>query len=207
MSEAKPTKGERTRRLLLDCVIRLVHERPLADVKIGDVCTAAGVATGAFYFHFGSRDEALVAAALDGLSAVYRDVLAAPSDPDLHSEVVGIIAVFDRYRCERPDLIAAIYTIVNAYRPVRLAWHDERLALVERLARRFAVARGEDGGGFGSCRVLAHFLLGALERFYDDVFFGPVDAALTAEAATPAVFVDQQAAVWVRAVTGSDPIR
>jgi hypothetical protein len=54
-----PTKGQRTREALKAVVVGLVNEKPLAEIKVGDLCERSGLSVGAFYFHFQGRDDAL----------------------------------------------------------------------------------------------------------------------------------------------------
>jgi hypothetical protein len=90
---------------------------------------------------------------------------------------------------------------------VRLAWLEARVAVIERLVDIFSACRPRAPAAFTSDYVLAQFLLSALERFYEEVFFAPSYQRLHDEAANFDVFVRQQAWVWHRAVTGQDPPR
>ena len=56
VSDAKPR--------LLEAAIDLVWSRSYGAVTVDDICAAAGVKKGSFYYFFKSKDE-LVAAALD----------------------------------------------------------------------------------------------------------------------------------------------
>ncbi|WP_298124502.1 TetR/AcrR family transcriptional regulator [Brevundimonas sp.] len=202
---SRRSKGERTRAHIDQCVIELVNEMPVADVKISTICTRAGIAVGAFYFHFASREEALESAAAVGLTQVYTALLEAPAHEDLMQELVAFLGVFDQFRTDHPDRVAAIYRIVAAHRPVRATWLNLRGCVIDRLTARFARARAGVEGGFASDYVLAQFLLGAVERFTDDVFVGSPDDRLPVEAGDPDVYLRQQALTWHRAILGRDP--
>ncbi|MDN5854700.1 MAG: TetR family transcriptional regulator [Actinomycetia bacterium] len=49
----RSSKGERTRRRVLDEAAALFARRGVAAVSMGDVATAAGLQAGSLYFHFG----------------------------------------------------------------------------------------------------------------------------------------------------------
>jgi AcrR family transcriptional regulator len=202
---ARLRKGERTRLEIQVAVIELANEMRPDSIKVGDICERAGIPTGSFYFHFRSREDALESSAAAELQTFYQELLAVPHADDLLTEIEAILQVFDRYRRERPRQLNAVFAILATHRPVRAAWLDLRGILVGRLADRFARERPRRPGAFASDHVLAHFLLGGVERFYDDVFVGPPDPALHREAGSTTVFVREQARLWHRAVVGVDP--
>ena len=199
------SKGDRTREQLVTTIITLVNERPLDAIRIADICAPSGLAVGAFYFHFKSRDDAFDQIATAVVVDVFDAALAVPHAVDLFSEVAGILGEFYRAALEQRTRIKAFFHILNARRhpQVRKAWQARRARFVARLVARIeeAVMAGATPV-FGSATVTAHFLIGALERFYDDVFFLTIDDILPAEAANFDVFVRQQAALWVRAIVG-----
>jgi AcrR family transcriptional regulator len=199
------SKGQRTRETLMGVVVSLVNEKPLAEIKVSDLCERSGLAVGAFYFHFRGRDDALEQTAILILDAFFADVLATPASDDLYGEIHGLIAQFHRGYVERRAEIRAVFAILGAHRPVRLAWLAARLALIDRLMAAFARARPTAPGAFASDYVLAQYLLSALERFYEEVFFAPSYPRLHDEAANARVFVNEQARLWHRAVVGCDP--
>lgn len=202
IAPVKPSKGARTRALLTQSVIDLVNSRPIDDIKIADICAPIGLAVGAFYFHFASKDDALDKVAVGVINDVFEQAIASPHSDDLFSEIVGILSEFYRVSLEERLKIRAVFIIIQTRHPVRLAWLEIRRRLIARLVARFARERTSAPGAFASDHVLAHFLTGALERFYDDVFFLPPESELPAIAANYDVFVRQQALVWVRAISG-----
>jgi AcrR family transcriptional regulator len=200
------TKGQRTREALKAIVVSLVNERPLGEIKVTDLCERSGLAVGAFYFHFRGKDDALERTAIEILEAFFAGVLTTPASDDLYSEIYGLISEFHRNYVEQRQAIKAVFVILGAHRPVRLAWLAARLQLVERLEAAFARVQPAAPAAFKSDYVLAQYLLSALERFYEEVFFAPSYSRLHDEAANFDVFVRQQARLWHRAVVGRDPI-
>lgn len=202
------SKGDRTREQLVATIVTLVNERPLDAIRIADICAPSGLAVGAFYFHFKSRDDAFDQIATAIVSDVFDAALAVPPAADLFSELSGILGEFYRAALEQRARIKAFFHILNARRHpcVRKAWQARRARFLARLIARIdaAVAAGAQPV-FGSANVTAHYLIGGLERFYDDVFFLTIDDILPAEAGNYDVFVRQQAAAWVSIITGKAP--
>lgn len=54
MSAASTSKGDRTRRRILDAAAKTFATS--ADASLGDIAAAAGLKTGSLYFHFDSKD-------------------------------------------------------------------------------------------------------------------------------------------------------
>lgn len=58
---AKAEEGQRTRQHLLDVTERLFADHGVEAVSLRSITTAAGLATGAVHYHFGSKEELLAA--------------------------------------------------------------------------------------------------------------------------------------------------
>lgn len=203
-ADSSETKGHRTREAFVTTIVELVNSRPLDKIRVSDICAPSGLAVGAFYFHFKSKDDALDQVATAVVADVFDGALAVPHSPHLLSEVSGMLSEFYRATVEQRVRVKAFFHIMNARRHpnVRAAWLARRSAMVERVAKRIDEERGDGrAASFASSTVAAHFLIGALERFYDDVFFLTIDDALPREAANFDVFVRQQAETWVRVMT------
>jgi AcrR family transcriptional regulator len=57
----KTIKAEETRNRILDAALHLFRERGFAETTMRDVATAAGVATGAAYYYYRSKEELVLA--------------------------------------------------------------------------------------------------------------------------------------------------
>jgi len=59
MSEQRrlTTQGQERKQQLLDCAARLFADRGFSDTRVIDICKAAGVAKGLFYWYFENKDE------------------------------------------------------------------------------------------------------------------------------------------------------
>ncbi|GAA2862438.1 TetR/AcrR family transcriptional regulator [Pseudonocardia halophobica] len=76
--------GEERRALILGATEELLRERSLAEISVGDIASAAGVARSGFYFYFASKGAvvtALLADVFGEMAAGAIDLLAAAEDP------------------------------------------------------------------------------------------------------------------------------
>ena len=95
-SRERATKGERTRRRIVERAAALFNTRGVAGASMSDVSEAAGLEKGGVYNHFESKD-ALALAAFDYASSLVLDRIDAaiathePGYPQLH-------ALIDLYR-------------------------------------------------------------------------------------------------------------
>lgn len=83
MTAVPPTKGDRTRRRLLDAAAAQVARLGPAGVSLGGIAAAAGLKTGSVYFHFASKDELIATVLEEGLRESLRlleEALAAVPD-------------------------------------------------------------------------------------------------------------------------------
>jgi TetR/AcrR family transcriptional regulator, cholesterol catabolism regulator len=65
--DTSASKGDRTRRRILDAAARAFAQDGIASVSMGDVAAAAGMKTGSLYFHFRSKDELINEVLCEGI--------------------------------------------------------------------------------------------------------------------------------------------
>ena len=71
-SPADSSKGDRTRRRLLDAAAAQVAQLGPAGVSLGGIAAAAGLKPGSIYFHFASKDELIATVLAEGLRETLR---------------------------------------------------------------------------------------------------------------------------------------
>ena len=106
--------GASTEARICCALVELLHEEPLADISVKELCSRAYVARSTFYAHYRNVDDVLAAieqAAVEDLT-VLNDPLAtaSPSDAASLSFFQGTLAYLDEHRdlmgvllVERPD--------------------------------------------------------------------------------------------------------
>jgi TetR/AcrR family transcriptional repressor of nem operon len=101
----RPTKGERTRRRIVERAAVLFNTRGVAGASMADVSEAAGLEKGGVYNHFESKD-ALALAAFDYAAALVLDRIdaaIAAHDGDGWAQLLAIVDVY-RNVVEKPPI-------------------------------------------------------------------------------------------------------
>ena len=107
-AQRRKLQGEATQRRILHAALDLMRERGFEAVSVRDICTAAGITTGAFYHHFPSKDALLehgFAPLDDALSAALEGHEADPPEERLRRLMTG----YARFMEESGELIGRYY--------------------------------------------------------------------------------------------------
>ncbi len=99
------TKGERTKRHIVNTATALVHRQGLNNTTIDDVLMASGTTKGTFYFHFPSKEAlgyAIIEAAenliIKGLEQIFNDP-ALPPREKITTMLNNYIALIGSFQC------------------------------------------------------------------------------------------------------------
>lgn len=71
-SDSTDPRAIRTRKALVDAVLRLLNDHEVADLNVSQIVKEAGVSRQVFYQHFADRDALIVAAAADWVMGAYE---------------------------------------------------------------------------------------------------------------------------------------
>jgi AcrR family transcriptional regulator len=126
--EAKETKGERTRRRLLEAAEQVFADLGYHDASIVKITEAAGVSQGTFYLYFSSKQE-VFDVLVEDLNSRVRHAMSEASvkgSTRLEKERLGFQAFF-RFTADHPALYRVIRQAEFAS-PRMLRLHYERLA-------------------------------------------------------------------------------
>jgi TetR/AcrR family transcriptional repressor of nem operon len=97
-----PTKKEQTRARIMDAASQSFRSRGYAGTGVDGIAKAAGVTSGAFYAHFGSKDGAFEATLATGLDEV---ILGIPNfQKEFGADWVGVFADYYLGEAHRNDL-------------------------------------------------------------------------------------------------------
>ncbi|PYQ28574.1 MAG: TetR/AcrR family transcriptional regulator [Acidobacteria bacterium] len=113
-------KAEETRNRILDAALRLFRERGFDDTTMRDVAAEAGVATGAAYYYYRSKEDLVLAFYLrteEESAETFAKIIA--STKDLRKRIAGIIdAKFEQFSAHRKLLAALLKTGVDPRNPL-----------------------------------------------------------------------------------------
>jgi len=173
----KVTKGELSRNKLLDAAARVFVKKGYAQTTIRDIAKEAGVALGALYFHFPSKDEFATAVYEQGIKAIWehveQDVAALPPGTGAKSRIEAAVLAHILATLDHGDYAAAIRFARDSLAPAAV---QRRYRQTVDRYRQFWQQLIEEGQQSGAVRsdlsagMLLFFLFGAvnwLGEWYD----------------------------------------
>tara|TARA_B100000949_G_scaffold172541_1_gene153054 strand:+ start:1332 stop:1973 length:642 start_codon:yes stop_codon:yes gene_type:complete len=169
-STGKDTRGERTRRKIKKTIAALARKKDVPDFTLADICKAADITTGAFYFHFKSKEEAIEEMVVDEFHHLYQGLLEAPDSNGLRPFLNDLVTRITAYHHKQKRLPRALQMTINAAPAIHDSWINERAPLIDKMEALIAEARAEKNLGTESSRYLAYYLLNAVEDLGMDAF-------------------------------------
>lgn len=158
------TKGERTRRRIVDEVVQLLESRSFSEVSIAEITRRAEVTRPAFYFHFPTKGAAL-AAVLEELFEEFVTVAAAWYEHPATDPAVGVAEALDatvalwRQHARLMDAMVRAASVDDEAAQLMSAWEERLVArATDRLRRDIGAVLPQ---GAPSVEALAAVLVGA----------------------------------------------
>jgi AcrR family transcriptional regulator len=112
VSAPKPSKAEETRARILDASLRLFRERGFERTTMRDVAGEAGVATGAAYYYFRSKEELVMAFYLRTSEEAREELAnALASTKDLGRRLRAMIELKFAQFADHRDLMRALLSV------------------------------------------------------------------------------------------------
>ena len=137
-SDSTDPRALRTRKALVDAVLRLLNDYEVADLNVSQIVKEAGVSRQVFYQHFADRDALILATAADWVLAAYeRFAERFAIDHNFEASVVELVSVVDG-RNE-----AAVRLIDS---PVHTVLDDEVQRVMQDTMRKKLLPRAEQWG-------------------------------------------------------------
>lgn len=194
------SKGDRTRRYIKDTIIRLFLKKTYTQITLGDICREAGLTSGAFYFHFRNKDEALYEISCELLEEFYRVFEKTGDRKDLKSLIhTFLLQLYEGYNAKN-NTMRAMVTVIPVWPKLYNFWLKVRLPVEHALEAAVADERRRLGLELGGEAVLAHLFLSSAENFFHDVYMTN-NKRLRGAANSFDFMVSQQAVIWYTALT------
>jgi AcrR family transcriptional regulator len=152
------SKGERTRRAIVETAVALFRDQGPARVTMADVAAAAGLTRQAVYLHFPSRTALMLALVQQvgeqlGAQARFGPDSAAP--PSARAALLTRLRAAARYSADLHDVASVLDVARHSDDAVRAAW-DNRMAIRKRKIRELVGrlhAEGELAAGWTAAQV------------------------------------------------------
>jgi AcrR family transcriptional regulator len=199
-------RGDKTRTAIKTVIAKLAEKRPIAEVTLADICHATKLTTGAVYFHFSGKDEAVEEMAIDLLERGYEVMLerARQSGGTLVEFIRVIIEGTTKLCATRGFLPNALQVTINSRPKAYAAWLAARQPVIDQLADLITIARREKGLGPESSRFLATFMLNSVEDVALDAFHWR-NPNLAPFVSDPEQWIAEQEALWTWAILAPPP--
>lgn len=200
---ATDTRGNKTRRQIKAVIAKLASKRDLADISLSDICKGTKLTTGAVYFHFKGKDEAVEEMVVDEIETIYGRLLAG-KHASFEEMARAIIAQCTEYEQANGRRSRAIQLVINTRPRAYEAWIAARGPVIERLTDLIASARRKADLAEDASSFLALFILNSIEDLSMDVFqWG--NPTLRPFAEKPEDWIARQTALWSYAILAPIP--
>lgn len=197
------TRGDKTRRQIKAVIAKLASKHDLADISLSDICKGTKLTTGAVYFHFKGKDEAVEEMVIDEVETMYGRLLET-QHPTFEDMVRAIIAQCAEYEGANGRRSRAIQLVINSRPRAYEAWIAARAPVIARLTDLIASSRREARLAEDASAFLALFILNSIEDLSMDVFqWG--NPTLQPYALRPEDWIARQTALWSHAILAPIP--
>lgn len=163
-------RGDRTRRLIKETIARLATRKDVADITLADICKGAKLTTGAVYFHFKGKEEAVEEMVIDEVQTYYAAVLAKYRGGGFEELVGAILETCSKHHQTKKRLKRAVVVVINTRPAAYAAWLAARKPLIETLEETISVARAAAALPAQPASYLALFILNSIEDLAMDLF-------------------------------------
>ena len=197
-------KGERTRKLIKTTIARLAARKEVSEINLAEICKAARLTTGALYFHFKGKDEAIEEMVIDEVGTLYAGYAQDTADLPFDEAIGAILDRSTHIHNTMKRLPRAIQVVINTRPKAYEAWINARRPLIAQLETTIAQARMAKGLSAEAAPYLAHFILNSIEDLAMDVYQWN-NPTLAPFARTPGEWSGRQRALWSWAILAPFP--
>ena len=191
-------RGDRTRKMIKRVIAKLAMKKDIADISLAEICAGAKLTTGAVYFHFKGKDDAIEEMVIDEINDVYARMVRTGGE-DFRTLMARVLAESTAYHHRSKRLPRAIQLVINTRPRAYAAWIAAREPMVEHFRAVIAGERQAAGLSTEPAPYLAHFILNSMEDLAMDVFQWN-NPTLAPFAATLADWNARQTALWRHAI-------
>jgi AcrR family transcriptional regulator len=199
------SRGDRTRKAILAAIRRQLTRKDVAEITLADICKATKLTTGAVYFHFAGKDEAVEEMVIEEVGSIYGQHLAGGVPGDFPAFIRRLIADSADFEQKNGCLSRAIQQVINARPRAYAAWIESRTPVISALAGLIRDARAAKGLSPEPADFLALFILNSIEDLGMDVYQWK-NPTLQPFAPSAEAWAERQGALWEWAILAPMPV-
>lgn len=195
-------RSERTRGKIKEAVIRLLNDQNYFDLTITDICKAAAVATGGFYFHYEKKADLIDEVLREHSTNFWSALNTALDYRDPYSAIYQACANLVRAFRDWPGLVRCFNQMAMIDRNYVRIWESAASVWSRRLSAMLVEAGEAPAGEGGEARSYA--LLAFVDQLLFELYIER-DPVLVAAAGSADEFTENLAVLWYRALIGRSP--
>jgi AcrR family transcriptional regulator len=195
-------RGERTRLKIKQALTNLLDEQDYFDLTITDICRAAGVATGGFYFHYAKKADLLSEVIREHNANFWSGLGAALHYQDPYSAIFHATTALVRAYLDAPGVVRCFNQLAMTDRVYVTLWDDAAAHWVAGLVE--TLNASDEARGAGVSKTTAYDLLSFVDLLLFKIYIER-DPALVDSAGSVDEVIENIAVLWHRALIGVSP--
>jgi AcrR family transcriptional regulator len=196
----RQSRAERTRLKIKEALTSLLNEQDYFDLTITDICRAAGVATGGFYFHYAKKSDLLSEVIREHNASFWAGLGAALHYQDPYSALYHATTALVRAYLDAPGVVRCFNQLAMTDRVYVKLWDDAAKTWVARLVEQLQSPDANEPISATNAYGLLSFVDQLLFKIYIER-----DPLLAASAGSVDEVIENIAVLWHRALIGCSP--
>jgi AcrR family transcriptional regulator len=198
----KQQRGEQTRLKIKQTLIELLNDHDFFELTIADICQAAHVATGGFYFHYPKKADLIFEVIQEHSAEFWAMLDAALHYQDPYSALFHATTALARAYRDSPGLVRCFNQLAMTDRVFVEIWESAAALWVARLVEKLKLSEAADA------RLLNEVNAYGLLSFVDQLLFKIYierDPLMARAAGGVDEIIESIATLWHRGLVGRSP--
>jgi len=197
----KQQRGQRTRLKIKQALIKLLNEQDFFELTIADICQAADVATGGFYFHYPKKADLILEVIREHSADFWTALDAALHYQDPYSALFHAATALVRAYRDAPGLVRCFNQLAMIDRTYVEIWESAATSWVARLVEMLQASGSADPR---LTAANAYSLLSFVDLLLFKIYIER-DPLLVEAAGGVDEVIENTAVLWHRALVGASP--
>jgi AcrR family transcriptional regulator len=198
----KQLRGERTRLNIKQALIKLLNEQDFFELTIADICQAAEVATGGFYFHYPKKADLILEVVREHSADFWAALDAALHYQDTYSALFHAATALVRAYRDAPGLVRCFNQLAMTDRTYVGLWESAASRWTGRLVERLRLIGEADAARLTEAD--AYGLLSFVDLLLFKIYIER-DPRLVEAAGGVDEVIESVAVLWHRTLVGRSP--